>query len=160
MITAGIAWKFGLSGNPGPLPKWYAGGLVGCICVYVAAFAWSWGPLGWLVPSEIFPLEIRSAAQSINVAVNMIFTFFVAQIFTWMLCHLKFGLFLFFALWVVIMTIFIFKLLPETKGVPIEEMQMVWRNHRYWGKFVREDEPAGDLARSRSNQLEEQKEIV
>ncbi|KAF8364648.1 hypothetical protein HHK36_033379 [Tetracentron sinense] len=27
------------------------------ICVYVAGFAWSWGPLGWLVPSEIFPLE-------------------------------------------------------------------------------------------------------
>ncbi|PKI41422.1 hypothetical protein CRG98_038194 [Punica granatum] len=136
IITAGIAWKFGLSGNPGPLPKWYAGGLVACICVYVAGFAWSWGPLGWLVPSEIFPLEIRSAAQSINVAVNMIFTFFVAQIFTWMLCHLKFGLFIFFAVWVIIMTAFICMLLPETKGVPIEEMQQVWRSHPYWKKYL------------------------
>ncbi|KAK9938443.1 hypothetical protein M0R45_015179 [Rubus argutus] len=50
---------------------------------------------GWLVPSEIFPLEIRSAAQSVNVSVNMIFTFIVAQIFLTMLCHLKFGLFIF-----------------------------------------------------------------
>ncbi|KAK4741203.1 hypothetical protein SAY87_024791 [Trapa incisa] len=163
VITAGIAWKFGLSGNPGTLPMWYAGGLVGCICVYVSGFAWSWGPLGWLVPSEIFPLEIRSAAQSINVAVNMIFTFFVAQIFTWMLCHLKFGLFLFFATWVVIMTIFIINFLPETKGLPIEEMQTVWKSHWYWGKFVREDvvvESARDLTRNESTATKPKNIIV
>ncbi|KAM1044082.1 hypothetical protein ACFX2J_035072 [Malus domestica] len=40
------------------------------ICAYVAAFAWSWGPLR-LVPSEICPLEIRSAGQAINVSVNI-----------------------------------------------------------------------------------------
>ncbi|THU57010.1 hypothetical protein C4D60_Mb11t23240 [Musa balbisiana] len=45
----------------------------------ISAFAWSWGPLGWLVPSEIFPLEIRSAGQSITVSVNMLFTFLIAQ---------------------------------------------------------------------------------
>ena len=106
------------------------------ICVYVAGFAWSWGPLGWLVPSEIFPLEVRSAGQSINVSVNMIFTFVVAQIFPVMLCKLKFGLFLFFSFFVVIMTIFIYKFFPETKGVPIEEMAIVWSRHPYWRKFV------------------------
>lgn len=31
------------------------------ICIYIAAFAWLWGPLGWVVPNEIFPLEIDSA---------------------------------------------------------------------------------------------------
>nr|GLL46554.1 sugar transport protein 1-like [Ipomoea trifida] len=45
------------------------------MCTYVAGFAWSWGPLGWLMRSEIFPPEIRSVAQSINVSLNMIFTF-------------------------------------------------------------------------------------
>ncbi|GFQ05168.1 hexose carrier protein hex6 [Phtheirospermum japonicum] len=35
----------------------------------------SWGPLGWLIPSEIFPLEIRSTGQSVSVAVNFLFTF-------------------------------------------------------------------------------------
>ncbi|KAK4439251.1 Sugar carrier protein C [Sesamum alatum] len=67
-----IGVKFGADGNPEELPKWYAIVVVAFICVYVAGFAWSWGPLGWLVPSEIFPLEIRSAAQSVNVSVNMI----------------------------------------------------------------------------------------
>ncbi|KAL7218821.1 hypothetical protein ACSBR2_011985 [Camellia fascicularis] len=58
------------------------------------AFAFSWGPLGWLVPSEIFPLEIRSSAQSIVVAVNMSFTFLVAQLFLVALCLVKYGLFI------------------------------------------------------------------
>ena len=136
VITIAIAAKFGVSGNPGVLPKWYAYGLVFFICVYVAGFAWSWGPLGWLVRSEIFPLEVRSAAQSVNVSVNMIFTFAIAQVFTAMLCHMKFGLFIFFAIFVVIMSVFIYALLPETKGVPIEEMGVVWRNHPYWRNYV------------------------
>ncbi|GAB4831093.1 Transcription factor stp1 [Ancistrocladus abbreviatus] len=135
-----IGVKFGVNGEPGDLPKWYAVVVVIFICCYVAAFAWSWGPLGWLVPSEIFPLEIRSAAQSINVSVNMIFTFAVAQVFLTMLCHLKFGLFLFFAFFVVIMTIFVYFLLPETRGVPIEEMAIVWKNHPFWGRFMPDDD--------------------
>ncbi|KAK7303166.1 hypothetical protein RJT34_14068 [Clitoria ternatea] len=144
LIALAIALKFGVNGDPGVLPKWYAITVVVMICIYVAGFAWSWGPLGWLVPSEIFPLEVRSAAQSLNVSVNMIFTFFIAQVFTTMLCHMKFGLFIFFAFFVLVMTIFIYKLLPETKGVPIEEMSVVWQKHPYWTKFVK-PAPSEDL---------------
>ncbi|KAK7275056.1 hypothetical protein RIF29_16163 [Crotalaria pallida] len=136
IMTIAIALTFGTQGNPGKLPEWYAIVVVGIICVYVCGFAWSWGPLGWLVPSEIFSLEIRPAAQSITVCVNMICTFAIAQSFTAMLCHMKFGLFLFFGFFVFTMTTFIYKLLPETKGVPIEEMAMVWQKHPVWGKFL------------------------
>lgn len=147
MVTIFIAIKFGVDGDPGELPKWYAIVVVLFICIYVAGFAWSWGPLGWLVPSEIFPLEIRSAAQSINVSVNMIFTFAVAQIFLTMLCHLKFGLFLFFGFWVIVMTIFVFFFLPETKGIPIEEMVIVWKQHWFWSRFITDiDYPVRDGA--------------
>ncbi|GJS95972.1 sugar carrier protein C-like protein [Tanacetum coccineum] len=66
VVAVFIGIKFGVNGDPTDLPKWYAIVVVLFICMYVAGFAWSWGPLGWLVPSEIFPLEIRSAAQSIN----------------------------------------------------------------------------------------------
>lgn len=135
-----IGVKFGVSGDPTNLPEWYAIVVVLFICIYVSAFAWSWGPLGWLVPSEIFPLEIRSAAQSINVSVNMFFTFIIAQIFLTMLCHLKFGLFLFFAFFVVVMSVFIYFFLPETKGVPIEEMNIVWKRHWFWGKYIPDDD--------------------
>ena len=138
-MAAAIGAKFGVDGDPGRLPRWYAIVVVLFICIYVAGFAWSWGPLGWLVPSEIFPLEIRSAAQSVNVSVNMFFTFVVAQVFLVMLCHMKFGLFLFFAFFVLLMSIFVAVFLPETKGIPIEEMNEVWKTHWYWKRFVHDN---------------------
>ncbi|KAL9383982.1 hypothetical protein Peur_024305 [Populus x canadensis] len=144
VVAACIGAKFGIDGNPGELPKWYAIVVVLFFCIYVAGFSWSWGPLGWLVPSEIFPLEIRSAAQSVTVSVNMLFTFIIAQVFLTMLCHLKFGIFLFFAFFVVLMSIFIYYFLPETKGIPIEEMGQVWTTHWFWSRFVTdEDYPKG-----------------
>ncbi|KAL3519634.1 hypothetical protein ACH5RR_017783 [Cinchona calisaya] len=147
VVAICIGVKFGTNGNPGELPKWYAIVVVLFICIYVAGFAWSWGPLGWLVPSEIFPLEIRSAAQSINVSVNMLFTFLVAQVFLNMLCHMKFGLFLFFGGFVVLMTVFIYFFLPETKNIPIEEMHVVWKQHWFWSKYVTEDDYTNGVAR-------------
>ncbi|KAL9355585.1 hypothetical protein Peur_053555 [Populus x canadensis] len=140
VVAACIGAKFGVNGNPGELPKWYAIVVVFFICIYVAGFAWSWGALGWLVPSEIFPLEIRSAAQSINVSVNMLFTFILAQIFLTMLCHLKFGIFLFFAFFVVLMSMFVYYFLPETKGIPIEEMGQVWKTHWFWSRYVTDED--------------------
>lgn len=135
LIGVILGVKFGLHGT-GNIDNGSAIIVVVIICIYVSAFAWSWGPLGWLVPSEIFPLEIRSAGQSINVSVNLLFTFIIAQCFLAMLCHFKFGIFLFFAGWVFIMTLFVYFLLPETKNVPIEEMERVWRNHPFWGRFI------------------------
>lgn len=122
------------------------------ICVYVSSFAWSWGPLGWLIPSEIFPLETRSAGQAITVSTNMLFTFLIAQVFLAMLCAFKWGIFLFFAAWVVIMFFFTYFFIPETKGVPIEEMDLVWTKHWFWKRYVPYPEtlahggvPMGDL---------------
>ncbi|KAL0321196.1 UNVERIFIED_CONTAM: Sugar carrier protein C [Sesamum radiatum] len=146
VVAICIGVKFGVNGDPGELPRWYAIVVVLFICIYVAGFAWSWGPLGWLVPSEIFPLEIRSAAQSLNVSVNMVFTFAVAQVFMTMLCHLKFGLFLFFGFFVIVMTLFIYFFLPETKNIPIEEMVIVWKEHWFWSRYMSDvDYPNGSI---------------
>ncbi|CAD6249091.1 unnamed protein product [Miscanthus lutarioriparius] len=134
-VGALIGAKFGWSGVA-TVPAGYAAATVVVMCVYVDGFAWSWGPLGWLVPSEVMPLEVRPAGQSITVAVNMLMTFAVAQAFLPMLCRLKFVLFFFFAACVVVMTLFIALFLPETKGVPIEDMAGVWKTHWYWKRFV------------------------
>ncbi|XP_061375730.1 sugar transport protein 7-like isoform X2 [Gastrolobium bilobum] len=118
------------------LSKSYSILVVVVICLFVLAFGWSWGPLGWTVPSEIFPLEIRSAGQSITVAVNLLLTFIIAQAFLSLLCSFKFGIFLFFAGWITIMTVFVFVFLPETKGIPIEEMTFMWRRHWFWKRIL------------------------
>lgn len=125
-------------GDIGGLSKVYAYLVLLFVCIYVAGFAWSWGPLGWLIPSEIFPLEIRSAGQSITVAVNFLFTFGVAQTFLSMLCCFKSGIFFFFGGWVMVMTAFVYLLLPETTNIPIEKMDKVWRKHWFWKRIVGE----------------------
>ncbi|EPS64704.1 hypothetical protein M569_10076, partial [Genlisea aurea] len=120
----------------GSLDKSYSVLLLVFICFYLCGFGLSWGPLGWLVTSEIFPMEIRSAGQSINVATNFVVIFVVVQLFLAMLCHMKAGVFFFFGGWVAAMTAFVYWWLPETKDVPIEKMDRVWRGHWYWKRFV------------------------
>ncbi|KAJ4801826.1 Sugar transport protein 7 [Rhynchospora pubera] len=132
-----VATILGLKfGDDQQLSKGFSIVVVLVVCLFVLAFGWSWGPLGWTVPSEIFALETRSAGQSITVAVNLLFTFAIAQSFLSLLCGLRFGIFLFFAVWIVIMTLFVYYFVPETKGVPIEEMVLLWRKHWFWHRFV------------------------
>ena len=137
----GVVLGLTVQDNSDNLTKGYAVIVVVLVCMFVSSFAWSWGPLGWLIPSETFPLETRSAGQSITVCVNMLFTFVIAQSFLSMLCHLKFGIFLFFSSWVLVMSVFVTFLLPETKNVPIEEMtERVWKQHWFWKRFMGDSE--------------------
>lgn len=48
----------------------------------------------------------------------------------------RFGLFIFFMFFVFIMTVFINWFLPETKGIPIEDMAGIWEKHWFWKRFV------------------------
>ncbi|XP_025801671.1 sugar transport protein MST5-like [Panicum hallii] len=148
LVGTFIGLQFGMSGT-GAISEQYAMCIVLFVCVYVAGFAWSWGPMGWLIPSEIYPLAVRSAAMSVTVAVNMFFTAFIGQIFLTLLCHLRFGLFYFFGGWVLLMTLFIAMLLPETKNVPVEEMAHIWKKHWFWRKFVVDTSPDARSAEMR-----------
>ena len=56
---------------------------------------------------------------------------------TVIVCRLEWGTYLFFAFWAALMTIYAAFFLPETKGVPLEEMQVLWSRHWFWGKFVK-----------------------
>jgi hypothetical protein len=53
-----------------------------------------------------------------------------------MLCSLEYGTYIFFAFWVFVMTIYAMFFLPETKGVPIEEMAILWRKHWFWSRMT------------------------
>ncbi|KAL0457230.1 UNVERIFIED_CONTAM: Sugar transport protein 8 [Sesamum latifolium] len=73
----------------GSLDKVLAALVVVLVCTFVMSFAWSWGPMGWLIPSEIFPIETRTAGFAFAVSTNMICTFIIAQAFLSMLCHMR-----------------------------------------------------------------------
>ncbi|XP_028757426.1 sugar transport protein 5-like [Neltuma alba] len=118
------------------------------LCLYAAGFGWSWGPLSWLIPSEIFPLKIRTTGQSISIAVNFLTTFVLSQTFLSMLCRFKYGAFLFFAAWIALMTVFIVLCLPETKGIPLESMHAIWRKHWLWHRFVAKRDDQNNLSQT------------
>ena len=100
--------------------------------LYTASFAMSWGPVTWVLLSEIFPNRIRGA-MSIAVAAQWIANFAVSWTFpmmndnTWLNNQFSHG----FAYWIygimgLFAAFFVWKFVPETKGKTLEEMEDVW----------------------------------
>ncbi|TVU14351.1 hypothetical protein EJB05_37814 [Eragrostis curvula] len=146
ICQVGVAWIMGAQmGKSGEvaMPRPYAVALLVFTALHTAGFGCSWGPLGWVVPSEIFPVDIRSAGQAMNASILLLLTFVQTQSFLAMLCRFKYATFAFYAAWVVVMTVFIALFLPETKGVPLESMGKVWVKHWYWKRFVVQEQEKG-----------------
>lgn len=143
MMICQLAMSCILAGHLGKhnavtMPRDYAVAVLVLMCLYTFSFGVSWGPLKWVVPSEIYPVEIRSAAQALTVSIALCLSFAQTQVFVSLLCAMKHAIFLFYAGWVLVMTAFIAAFLPETKGVPLEAMRAVWAGHWYWRRFVRD----------------------
>ncbi|WP_400077447.1 D-xylose transporter XylE [Winogradskyella sp. R77965] len=106
---------------------------LGCMMLYVASFALSWGPVTWVLLSEIFPNKIRGKAMAIAVAAQWIANYFVSLTFpmmddnSYLTEQFNHG----FAYWIygimsLLAMIFVWKLVPETKGKTLEEMEGLW----------------------------------
>ena len=106
------------------------------IMVYSACFMFSWGPICWVYIAELFPNTIRSQATAWAVAFQWIFNFIVSSTFVPMY-NMKlgamgesFGHFFAYALYgiiCIIAAIFVWRLVPETKGKTLEDMTALWR---------------------------------
>ncbi|MBD5260198.1 MAG: D-xylose transporter XylE [Bacteroides sp.] len=112
---------------------------VASIMVYSASFMFSWGPICWVLISEIFPNTIRSSAVAIAVAFQWIFNFIVSSTFIPLynmeMGHMgaKFGHCFVYAMYgiiCVIAALFVYKLVPETKGKTLEDMTKLWRKQK------------------------------
>ena len=108
------------------------------LLIYSASFMFSWGPITWVLIAEIFPNTIRGAAVAIAVAFQWIFNFIVSSTFVPMFnMHLSegddFGHWFTYGLYgiiCVIAAIFVWKLVPETKGKTLEDMTAMWKNRK------------------------------
>ena len=106
------------------------------IMVYSAAFMFSWGPICWVLIAEIFPNTIRGTAVAIAVAFQWIFNFIVSSTFLPLFnMHLTegddFGHWFTYGLYgiiCIVAAIFVWKLVPETKGKTLEDMTKLWKN--------------------------------
>ncbi|KAJ0555869.1 putative major facilitator, sugar transporter, major facilitator superfamily [Helianthus annuus] len=94
------------------------------LLVYVGCYQISFGPIGWLMISEIFPLRLRGRGLSIAVLVNFGANALVAFAFSPLQTLLGAGpLFFIFGGIAVASLVFIFFIVPETKGLTLEEIE-------------------------------------
>lgn len=97
---------------------------IASLMTYVASFAISLGPIFWLLNAEIYPLSVRSKAAGIGTMANWTFNFIVSLTFLLLIEALgQSGAFWFYGGVGVLTLIFCWKLVPETKGKPLEEIQ-------------------------------------
>jgi sugar porter (SP) family MFS transporter len=97
---------------------------IGSLMVYVASFAISLGPIFWLLNAEIYPLSVRSKAAGVGTMANWTFNFIVSLTFLLLIEALgKSGAFWFYGAIGILTLIFCWKLVPETKGKHLEDIQ-------------------------------------
>jgi sugar porter (SP) family MFS transporter len=121
-----------LAENPTPVLAWVS---VVCVMAYVACFAISLGPIFWLMIAEIYPLKIRSRAMSIATMANWGSNLLVALTFLSLLRALgRPSTFWLYALVGVAAWIFVFRMVPETKGKTLEQIEADWRSRREAGR--------------------------
>jgi len=124
MVTLGTAFWIGGQGMLALI----------AMLVYTAGFAVSWGPVTWVLLAEIFPNQIRGKAMALAVAAQWVANYIVSWTFPildknpWLIEHFKHG----FAYWIygvmgVLAAIFMAKMVPETKGRSLEQMEALWR---------------------------------
>ena len=101
--------------------------IVGLLCAFVAFFAFSIGPIKWVVISEIFPTRLRARAMGIATVALWLTDIVINQLFpvvrgNFGVQTMFFGFAAFLALQFVVMAV----VLPETKGITLEQIAAFW----------------------------------
>ncbi|MBP7139073.1 MAG: sugar porter family MFS transporter [Syntrophaceae bacterium] len=125
MTAAGGAFTY--IGNPsdpaaiGLAPK---GILLAAVIFYIFGFAVSWGPVAWLVCSEIFPIRGREVGMTVTTMVNWTFAgLLMDNALTFMEAHGHASIFFLFAFFCILAIAFVAAFVPETRGVTLEQIE-------------------------------------
>ena len=101
---------------------------VGSIVTFIACFAFSLGPIAWILISEIMPLAVRGTAMSIATMSNFVFNFIVALIFPTLLASIgESATFAIFGIVGIFSLFYTWRYIPETKGRSLEQIERNWK---------------------------------
>lgn len=96
------------------------------IIIYTASFMMSWGPICWVLISEIFPNKIRGQAVAVAVAFQWFANYLISSTYPAMMEFSGGMTYGFYGLMAVLSALFVWKMVPETKGKSLEEMEKLW----------------------------------
>lgn len=114
--------------------------IVTLLCVNRAALSCTLQPLAVTVPAEVQPLAIRSRASALTTAVRNGSSFVFTQFALPVLCATRWGLFAILAGATAAGATALWLLVPETRGLALEEVHLAWRRHWLWGRWEPEEE--------------------
>lgn len=97
------------------------------IIVYTASFMMSWGPICWVLISELFPNKIRGKAVAVAVAAQWAANYFISSTYPAMMEFSSGGTYFFYGIMSVLSLVFVWKMVPETKNKTLEEMEHLWK---------------------------------
>ena len=97
------------------------------IIIYTASFMMSWGPITWVLISEIFPNQIRGRAVAIAVAFQWAANYFISSTYPAMMEYSGAMTYGFYGLMSILSAIFVWKMIPETKGKTLEDLEKLWK---------------------------------
>jgi SP family xylose:H+ symportor-like MFS transporter len=96
------------------------------IIIYTASFMMSWGPICWVLISEIFPNKIRGQAVAVAVAFQWFANYLISSTYPAMMEFSGGMTYGFYGLMALLSALFVWKMVPETKGKSLEEMEKLW----------------------------------
>ncbi|KAK5635582.1 hypothetical protein RRF57_011294 [Xylaria bambusicola] len=114
--------------------------------LWTAFYTPSWNGTPWVLNSEMLDVNTRSLGQASAAASNWLYNFLISRFTPQLFDALGYGVYFFFASLMILSIIFVFFLVPETKGVPLEAMDRlfetkpVWRAHSKIMDSLREEE--------------------
>ncbi|KAK2783124.1 hypothetical protein FQN51_004454 [Onygenales sp. PD_10] len=123
VVVGAIIGKYGSSLVDHASAGW-AG--IAFIYIYDINFSYSFAPIGWVLPSEIFNLSIRSKAISITTSTTWMCNFIIGLVTPDMLESITWGTYIFFAAFCLLALGFTFFFIPETRGKTLEDMDLVF----------------------------------
>ena len=101
------------------------------IMLYSVSFMYSWGPICWVLIAEVFPNTIRGAAVAIAVAFQWIFNWIVSTSFVPMANSMGYMFtYSLYGVVCILAAVFVWRLVPETKGKTLEDMSRLWRKEK------------------------------
>jgi sugar porter (SP) family MFS transporter len=123
----GSLLALGIAGRQAAVVGWFGTVTVACIGVYIICFAFSLGPIVWLMISEIYPNRIRARAASVSTAANWLANFAVSVTFPLLRASLGTSVAFLYAVLGAIAIGFVARRVPETRGRSLEEIATFWR---------------------------------
>lgn len=117
-------------------PAFHGGGAgftLFALIVYIIAFAISMGPVFWVMSAELFPTRLRAVGASTSTFVNWLCNFLVSVTFLSLINAIGSSFtFWLYGIFGLITLYFCIRLVPETKGRTLEEIEAYWLNGRKW----------------------------